>query len=236
MFKRGFILVSSRMSAENTLWDKLKSFMSGTVIKTITEIHMLMPDSILFGSLLLYFLTQNIAFGVFGIFIFETVLSHRLISWTSSQTVGQSRPVDIQCRPGFKTPQFSVQRMFGHESYPSYGAFSITAIGTYLALATKEFSNTMNAMGPEWAWRATAAYSFIGLVVAAFLIARFANCDSIGELMIASVFAIISGFVFFHLNKTIFGEESMNFLGLPYMVSKDSQGAPIYICAAEKGE
>lgn len=220
--------------SEPTLWDKFKSFMGGTVIKTVTEIHMLMPDSILFGSLLLYFLTQNVAFGIFGIFIFETVLSHKLISWTSAQTVGSSRSVDIQCRVGYKTPQFNVQRMFAHESYPSYGAYSITAIGTYLALATKEFSNTMAAMGPEWAWRPAAAYTFISLVVATFLIARFAKCDSISELMMAAVFAIITGFVFFYINKALFGEEAMNFLGLPYMVSKDSQGSPIYVCAAEK--
>jgi len=114
----------------------LKDF-PGTVYKIINEINTLIPDSILFGSLLLYFLTQNIAFGVFGFFIFETVISHKLISWTSAQTVGPSRSADIQCRAGFKTPQFSVHRMFSHDPYPSYGTFSITAIGTYLALATK---------------------------------------------------------------------------------------------------
>ena len=122
---------------EPTLWSKFKDFMGGTVIKTITEIHMLMPDSILFGSLLMYFLTQNMAFGIFTIFIFETVLSHKLISWVASQSVGVSRSVDLQCRSGYKTPQFSPQRMFSHEPYPSYGIFAITSIATYLGLATK---------------------------------------------------------------------------------------------------
>ena len=50
--------------SEPTLWSKFTNFMGGTVIKTITEIHMLMPDSILFGSILMYFLTQNISFGI----------------------------------------------------------------------------------------------------------------------------------------------------------------------------
>jgi hypothetical protein len=62
-----------------TVWSKFKDFMGGTVINTITEIHMLIPDSILFGSILMYFLTQNMSFGIFAIFIFETVISHRLI-------------------------------------------------------------------------------------------------------------------------------------------------------------
>jgi len=230
-------------STESTVWDRFlkdaKELMGGTIFRTITEINMLIPDSILFGSLLLYFLTQNIAFGVFGLFIFETVLSHKLVSWVIGQTVGPSRSTDIQCRAGFKTPQFSAQRMFSHDSYPSYSVFSITAIGTYLMMATKEFSDTMNAMSqsnPEWSSRATVAYSFIGLFVAAFMIVRLLRCDSLGEIFMAFALALVFGVGFFYLNKAVFGEEAMNFLGLPYMVSKDSQGAPIYVCAAEKQE
>ena len=224
------------MSTEQqTVWGKFKAFMGGTVISTIGEINALIPDSILFGSLLLYALTQNVAFGVFGIFIFESTLSHRLISWVSSQSVGPSRSVDLSCRAGFKTPQIAAQRMFSHDPYPSYTIFSISSIATYLLLATKEFSNTMNAMGPEWQSRSKVAYIFMALVLAAFAIVRLIKCDSVGEVLIAFCLAIIVGATFFYVNKAIFGEEAMNFLGLPYIVSKDSQGAPIYICAAEKG-
>lgn len=218
---------------EPTVWNKFKDFMGGTVIKTITEINMLMPDSILFGSLLMYFLTQNMAFGIFSFFIFETVLSHKLISWVSSQAVGPSRPVDTQCRPGFKTAQFSVGRMFSHDPYPSYGVYAITSIATYLGLATAEFSSTLDAMGPEWKSRSTVAYTFIGLVLVAFIAARLWSCDSFGEVIMAFTMAIVAGAIFFSVNKAVFGDDAMNFLGLPYMVSKESTGAPIYVCAAD---
>jgi hypothetical protein len=208
--------------------------MGGTVVTTINEIRMLMPDSILFGSLLLYFLTQNMSFGIFAVFIFETTLSHKLISWVSSQAVGPSRSADIQCRPGYKTPQINPQRMFMHDTYPSYGVYSITAIATYLAMATKEFSSTRDAMGPEWASRSAMAYAFIGLVLTAFIAAQVWSCDSISEILIAAIFAVVVGFIFFYVNKSLFGEEAMNFLGLPYLVSKESQGSPIYVCAAEQ--
>ena len=98
--------------ADKTLWNKFTDFMGGTVINTIAEIHTLMPDSILFGSVLMYFLTQNISFGIFAVFIFETVLSHKLIGWVSSQAVGPSRSADIKCRVGYKTPQFHPERIF----------------------------------------------------------------------------------------------------------------------------
>ena len=227
--------IDSRME-QPTVWSKFKDFMGGTVIKTITEINQLMPDSILFGSLLMYFLTQNQAFGIFGIFIFETVLSHKLVSWVSGQAVGPSRSADIQCRSGFKTPQLKPERMFSHDSYPSYGVYAITAIATYLGLATKEFSSTLDAMGPEWSSRATVAYIFIGLLTTAFILARLWSCDTMGEVVMAFTCAIVAGAVFFTINKAVFGAESMNFLGLPYLVSKENEGSPIYVCSSEGNE
>jgi hypothetical protein len=37
--------------------------------------------------------------------------------------------------------------------------------------------------------------------------------------------------IFFKVNLSLFGTESINFLGLPYMVNKNEVGAPIYVCA-----
>jgi len=227
------LVIDSRME-QPTVWSKFKDFMGGTVIKTITEINLLIPDSILFGSLIMYFLTQNQAFGIFGIFIFETVLSHKLLSWLSGQAVGPSRSADIQCRSGFKTPQLNPERMFSHDSYPSYSVYAITSIATYLGLATKEFSSTLDAMGPEWSSRATVAYIFIGLLTTAFILARLWSCDTMGEVIMAFMCAIITGAIFFTINRAVFGSESMNFLGLPYLVSKENEGSPIYVCSAEE--
>ena len=223
---------------EWSLWTGFKNFMGGTVIKSITEIHMLMPDSILFGSILMYFLTQNMSFGIFAVFIFETVLSHKMINWISSQAIGPSRSsTEIQCRSGYKIPQFNIDKIFSHDPYPSYGLYSVSAIGTYLALATSEFSSTTAAMGPEWASRSKVAYSFIAMVVLAFVAARWSYCnDNLGEIAIAIFMAIIVGTVFFYINKAVFGEEAINFLGLPYLVNKEKEGSPIYVCSKEESK
>lgn len=205
-----------------------------SIIESIKEIHSLIPDSILFGSLLMYLLTHNISFGIFGIFIFEIALSHRLLSWIISQSVGESRSIDLPCRVGFKTPQYRFDRIFKHNPYPSYGVFSITAIATYLGLATNEFSQTLDSMGNEWSSRKKVAYSFIGIFILAFIIARWlSGCDTKMEIVIAILCAMIIGFVFYFVNKSIFGVESMNFLGLPYLISKESKGSPIYVCSAD---
>ena len=203
------------------------------MIDSLVEIYRLIPDSILFGSILLYFLTQNIAFGIFGIFIFETVLSHRLITSMFAQTVG-SRSVtkeNISCYSGFRTPQIDVSRILNHDQYPSYGVFSLTSIATYLLLATNEFSDTLQAMGPEWSSRKAVAYGLVTFVLLSFILTRtFVGCDTTGDVMMAIACAVVVGVIFYYINRQIFGIDAMNFLGLPYLVSKESQGSPIYVC------
>ena len=219
---------------------KIKDFMGGTIFRTVAEMYNLMPDSVLFGSFVLYFLTQNLAYGIFSAFIIELTLSHRLIAWMSTQMFSPpaiQKP--IACRAGYKTPQMDISRMFNHDPYPSYGIFSMVSMASYLGFATNECSVALESMGENWKTRTTIAYLFIGLIVGTFILARIflSGCDdTLGEIIIAAALAIIVGYLFFYINKSIFGMESMNFLGLPVLASKgtDSNGNPsnVYICAA----
>lgn len=217
-------------------WSKFKEFLGNTVIKSVTEMYGLMPDSVLFGSLVLYFLTQNLSYGVFSLFLVEMTLSHRLIAWIFSQSTGSpDTQKPITCRAGYKTPQLDIKRMFNHDPYPSYGIFSIASMATYLGFSTSEFSDVLASMGDSWKTRSMVAYTFMALVIVTFILARIflSDCnDTLGEIIIASGLAVMVGAAFFYMNKALFGKESMNFLGLPYMSSKDSKGNNIYICAA----
>ena len=221
-----------------------------TVIESIAEIHRLMPDSILFGSILLYFLTQNVAFGVFSVFIFETVATHKLISWMFSQAVGEptgSKPIPpngstyseyIKSRMGYKTPRYDYKRMFSHSQYPSYGVFSIISIGAYLGMAMNEFSDTFKELDlvdaekiAQWKSRPIVAYCLIAIVSLITIIVHWAlDEESIGEIVIALTCALITGILFFYINMSLFGRDSMNFLGIPTM---SPLNGPTYICISE---
>ena len=219
--------------------NNVKSFMGGTIFTTIAEMYNLMPDSVLFGCFVLYFLTQNLAYGIFSAFIIELTLSHRLIAWMSAQMFGtpaEQKP--IACRAGYKTPQMDISRMFNHDPYPSYGIFSIVSMASYLGFATHACSTALESMGENWKIRSTIAYLFMGLIVGTFILARIflSGCnDTLGEIIIATILAVIVGYIFYYINKSLFGMEAMNFLGLPILVSKstDSNGNPseVYICA-----
>jgi len=225
---------SRRMASEDTF---LKRIFNGA-LDGITEMHALLPDSMLFGALLLYILTHNLSFGILAVFIFEMVLSHKFIGWMFAQTVGPEPrpPTSVKCRAGFKTAQLSIPRTFSHDQYPSYALFSITSIATYLGMSTKEFSTSLREMGPEWSPRITVAFVFIGLMIPILIASQMYRCDiAIGEIGIALGLAIVVGILLFVLNKAMFGREAMNFLGLPDTVSIIKEKDPIYVCTNTSG-
>ena len=224
------------MSEQVGTWTVIKNFFNTVLIAPITEIYSLIPDSILFGSIVLYALTQNLSYGIFSIFIMEVIVSHKLLSWVMTQLFeAKLRPsTNIKCRAGFKTAELDVRRIFRHDQSPSYAIFSMTSIATYLGLSTFEFSDTFEAMGSEWKGRSMTAYIFIAAVLLTFIIARAVGCsEDKSEMAIAFIFALVTGFVFFRLNMMFFDKEAINFLGLPYLSEKAANGAPIYVCAAE---
>jgi len=221
---------------ELSTWDAIKEFFTTIFLSPVIEMYSLIPDSILFGSIVLYAITQNLSYGVFSIFIMEVIVSHKLISWVMTQALGsQPRPTEepIRCRAGFKTPELDVRRIFMHDQYPSYSVFSMTSIATYLGLSTLEFSDTFEAMGSEWQGRSMTAYIFIGAVLVTFMLARaFACSESKSEMIVAFLFALVTAFAFFKLNMLFFDKEAINFLGLPYLSEKAANGTPIYVCSA----
>jgi len=209
--------------------------------EVFTETLSLFPDSILFTSIFLYLLTQNTSYGVLSIFIIELIGSHKFISWLMYNTFGiENTRRNItsstikQCEYGFKTidvrGKIPINRM-----YPSYGVFSMISVFTYLTASIIEFSKTLISMGNDWSYRVYVSYFFILCLTALFIIYNFINgCGTSQELMIAVGFGIICGFIFYYINLKIFGIEGMNFLGLPYAISKESNNSPIYICVDQQ--
>jgi len=203
-----------------------------SIFRTVLSLQSSVPDSILFGSLFMYFITHSLSYGVLAIFIIELMLSHELISWLLVETNGPlPRTADEKCRVGFKQIQQNVDRIFSHNPYPSYGIFSMTGLATYLGLATYDMADTVKALGAAWEGHNLVAYIFIGLILCAVIFSRLVICDDMGEVIMAVVLAFLCSAVFFYVNKYLFGKEAMNFLGLPYLVNKQEKGNAVYVCS-----
>jgi membrane-associated phospholipid phosphatase len=214
----------------------IMSELGGSVAKVTTEIHSMMPDSLLFGSFLLYVLTQHAPFGVFALFVLELILSHKLVGWVMAQSVGAPPPEkgkepSAACRMGYKIGRMDFRRLFSHDSYPSFAMFSTMGVVAYLSRSMLTFSETLDAMGPVWASRKTVAMIFAICLVLAVVGGRiYSGCESPGEIVLGGVLGVGAGILLYSLHLSVFGEQGMNFLGLPYLVTKESQGTPIYVC------
>jgi len=157
------------------------------------------------------------------------MISHRILSWVFSQYSNEKLPTS-KCRTGYQTEREDARRMIRND-YPSRGFFSLTAILTYLGASTNEFSPTLTAMGQEWSSRSIVSYIFIVILFLMSLIYQHFTCENgPGEMICAFVFGVVIGLLFFYIHKKTFGLEGINFLGLPYLVSKNAQGSPLYVC------
>ena len=215
--------MGNALPSAQKLWD--------SIISVIIQLHTTMPDSILFGSIVLYLLTLSKVYGVFALFIIELIASHKFLSWLIKGTIGPSPgPTNIQCVAGYKLSRKDIKETAPTHQYPSYGIFSVTAIATYLGLSTYEFYDVMKTMGPQWQYRAVLAAIFIATIMSLCILYHIIGCVSFGEIAIAFVFAIMCGAIFFKINKLFFDKEGVNFLGLPTIESKDVAGKNIYIC------
>ena len=121
------------------------------------------------------------------------------------------------------------------DKYPSLGMFSISAIASYLISSMLAFKETLDTMGESWKMR---YWVSVGLTIAfliLFMLGRMiSGCDTGTEILLALVFGSFFGFIFYLINSSVFGIESVNFLGLPYLVNKDTdKSQPIYVCTKE---
>ena len=207
------------------------------ITSSINEITRLFPDSILFGSLFLYILTQTLPYGVFAIFLFETSLVHKLISYVFDKSVGKT-PLsnNAACLPGFQTPRIEFERVFMNSTYPSVSMFFLGSVITYLCFAINTFQETLKTMdgsgGHDWSVRYTFSLVFSILLGLIMIFARWwSSCTPPTEIAIAVGLGILTGYCLYMVNSSMFGAEGMNFLGLPFLVDKNTQGVPLYVCA-----
>ena len=205
-------------------------------VASAVELTHLFPDSILFGSFLLYVITQNLSYGVFSLFLFETSVLHRVAGFVVQQTMGDTSTSGTSCgTAGFGAPRLAMDRV--RAIRPQQGlspfAFFIGAILTYLCASIGQFKESLDVMGPDWSGRFYFVVIMAPVITLTMLIMFWlSKCFTLQGGLLAVGAGCLAGGALYILNNALFGAEGMNFLGLPYLVNKADAGDPIYICSA----
>jgi hypothetical protein len=223
-------------------WLDYKKMILEPIKDTGVELTALFPDSILFGSLLLYAITQNASFGVLSVFSLEMSVLHKVVSFVYTKTLKQVMPEEekpgkkqnlaeqMRCRPGYKAARLEYERVFAADTPPSLSMFFWGGLVAYMAGSNYSFSAVLDSMQQEWWTRIVVSIVGIALLTFVFIMGRM-ECDSFTEIMIAFFLGIVAGIGCYIVNLNVFGLEGVNFNGLPFLSNKTDTGSPIYVCA-----
>jgi hypothetical protein len=229
----------------------IKQFID-TITSSTRIIHKLFPDSLLFGSIILYAITHNLPYGVLSLFILESSLLHRFISQLTTSFIavtspsGEFRGGSMDCIPGFagslstlsySSPAMLLANKYSHLTFPSYSTYIIVSVATYLGLSAWYFKDTMDEIGHSWSSRYIVALVFCALIPFLYLLGQLlTGCASnLSNIVYAFITGGLVGYSLYLFNKHLFGPEGINFLGLPYLIDKTKTNNPIYICGDTQG-
>lgn len=207
-----------------------------TAMGSVAEINRLFPDSLIFGGLVLFFVTQNLAYRMFALLGVEVALVHWALQWVTDRIQPRS-PANGEakgkCVSGYRAARVELDRINTEpDRFPTFSALTLGTLASYLAAIMLSFKETLEAMGPEWTSRMFVAGIMSLLFIVYFISFRiYTGCETFGEITGTFVIGLLVGFVLYIINKSVLSDESMNVLGLPYLVDKNKDGEPIYICA-----
>ena len=200
----------------------------------------LLPDSILFGSAILAFLTQSFSMVIFFITMVETAginsglqyLFNYLDPNVGTPTVASATP---QCRAGFlKQSLESLSTLSGSNisgAFPSAPLFFLSTASSYILSSLFGLRDELEGLGPEYSARfyfALFATFFFLLMVTFYRLAN--SCETVGVATISLLLGGFLGSILVLQNWMLLGKDSVNMIGVPLLRERTSDKKPIYIC------
>lgn len=215
-----------------------------SLTKSLGGVFMSLPDSLYIGTLLLSVIFQSFPMFMTFITLIELSVMRLLIGLTASYmspdfSVSISTPKDPRCKPGVRyglmDSILSAASRKYNISFPSENIFILGGLGSYIVSSIYSMRDTLIQLGPEWEARMYISMAVFLLGAILYIIHQVAfGCDSIGSLLISTLMAILAGLLISFQNNNLFGKESINILGLPYLDDRMETGSPIVVCGAPK--
>jgi hypothetical protein len=204
------------------------------------EIIRLIPDGLFVGTGLFALLSQNYPVAVFFGTIFEILLItlglQSLFGYISLPDVFPTpQAMSPKCISGFQSPTVQTMSVFFNmaikSAYPSPPIFVFTAASMYVISSMQQFIPEIQELGPGFSTRFYLGIFFTCLLILVISVNRLLNrCDTWGIIAFSILTGLGLGIVLAYQNKTLFGKESINIMGIPVFQNTTADGKPIYIC------
>jgi hypothetical protein len=206
----------------------------------ITEQIRILPDSLIFGSLLVALLTQSFSTVVFALSLLETGLVGKGLQafFQYMDIVHTSPSVSANpavCLSSYATPTLETIMSFGKSEIPggvpSFPIFFLAAASAYVVGGMIQQKKELEALGTAYSARFYMAILTTMLLLLAVSAYRMAmGCDSFGFVALSLGFGFIVGGLILYQNTSLFGRDSTNLLGIPLLRERTRDGKPLYVC------
>jgi len=202
------------------------------------------PDGLVIISGLFALLTLSMPYGVFFGSMVESSLLFRVFQSAASYlnimkpTVNPNE-FSNKCRTGFTLPKLETLSAFGSAAmkgpFPSAPVYMISVASAYLFGSLNQLSKELEALGPSYSSRYYVSLILLMLLIFVFAAFRILyGCDGPGIVMITIALGLIVGTVLIQQNVRLFGENSINLIGIPILRSRTASGKKLYVCATRK--
>lgn len=214
----------------------------GSIRPVAEEGIRLMPDSLLYGTGLLSLLTYQtpmmFLFAAVGIsFIAANLISLSANTFFPQDVVPATSGRD-QCFNGIFSPTLSrislLPELTNTSGFPSAPVLVLSSFMFYCITSILQQSDVLNQLGDNHKAKLPIVATFSSILIAIVIIYMvYYNCTGFMTLLFSVGAGGILGATLSVLYALVFGQESINLLGLPLFVRRDKTGQPLYICAVK---
>ena len=216
-----------------------QSIVDNSIVPVVVGSLRLVPDGLIISSAMFAILTLSFPFAIFSLSMMESALIFRFLQYSSSFlniVPAYNTTNDPKCRTGFIQPNTLLSlSMFSsgqvNSPYPSPPLFMLSTASSYLFATLNAQSKELQALGPMYSSRYYVSAIFLSMLLLLFIAFRVLyECDTPGVAMLTVPIGIVLAFVLVWQNKSLFGDTSINLLGIPQLYNRAASGEQIYIC------
>ncbi len=223
------------------IYEFAKSMFLENIKPTVTEGFRLLPDSLLYGTGILTLITYQTPMLFLFILTFLAFIVSNVIASASTSLFPQEAPpatISAECLPGIYTPTGARLTLLSDiacpSGFPSMPMFILSTFTIYCITSVLQQSDVLNQLGGDYAAKLPAVcFLGAGLIICLIFYLMSNGCNGFMTLLFSIAAGGLLGGAASGLFSLIFGQESINILGLPLFVSRDCAGQPLYVCAAK---
>jgi hypothetical protein len=207
-----------------------------SAVDLLNEVVFLLPDAIVFGSLLIGILTTSHVQILFFFSLLESLGFLYGIQAFVASIYGASKN-NNKCKSKYHNLSFTDLIPTLSASNPPYTMYIVSFASTYIAASLYSLQEELDVLDGGYKKKYTTSATILGIATILYgiylLIFKCAGTngfDNIGYILLASVSGFAIGLLILQQNVQLFGKSSINFLGIPLLRNKTADGSPIYLC------